>query len=143
MVERARSRRGPRAFVMVLGRPVVTQGYQGHAGGESPCNPRLFGPLHEKSPEWRAVCQLQQSVERVFKGIKEGRGLERHRVRGFGRSACMRPCPRLAFTATVPVQTLGGRPRVGRRCGCSSSVYTPPHFPNGCHVLCPRTYNPD
>ena len=71
-------------------------------------NPRLFGPVRQGSPEWKALYQLRQSVERVFKGMKESRRLERHCVRGLRKVSLHAAMSALAFTATVLVQTLAG-----------------------------------
>lgn len=71
-------------------------------------DPRLFGPLRQKSPEWKVLYKLRQSVERVFKGMKESRRLERHCVRGLLKVSLHAAMSALAFTATVLVQTLTG-----------------------------------
>ena len=71
-------------------------------------NPRLFGPLAQKSPVWKALYRLRQAVERVFKGMKESRRLERHCVRGLRAISLHAVMSVLAFTATVLLQTLAG-----------------------------------
>ena len=71
-------------------------------------NPRLFGPLRQKSPKWKALYRLRQAVERVYKGMKESRRLERHCVRGLRDVSLHAAMSVLAFAATVLVQTLVG-----------------------------------
>ena len=46
-------------------------------------NPRLFGQIPRWSREWKALYRLRQSVERVFKSMKESRRLKGHYIRGF------------------------------------------------------------
>ena len=76
-------------------------------------NPRLFGPLRQKSPEWRALYWLRQSVERLFKTLKESRRLERHHIRGLRRVGLHVAMSALGFAATYLVNVLAGsaRPR--------------------------------
>ena len=74
-------------------------------------NPRLFGPLRQKSPEWRALYRLRQSVERVFKSMKESRRLERHHVRGRRRVALHAAMSTLGFAATLLANLLAGEAR--------------------------------
>ena len=45
-------------------------------------NPRLFGQVPRWSKTWKKLYRLRQSVERVFKSLKENRRLDRHCVRG-------------------------------------------------------------
>ena len=45
-------------------------------------NSRLFGPVRRGSPEWKELYSLRQSVERLFKSLKQSRCLEAHCVRG-------------------------------------------------------------
>ena len=71
-------------------------------------NPRLFGPLRQNSPEWKALYRLRQAVERVYKSMKESRRLERHFVRGLRKVSLHAAMSVLAFAATVLVQTLAG-----------------------------------
>ena len=71
-------------------------------------NPRLFGPMRQKSPEWKALYRLRQAVERVYKSMKESRRLERHCVRGLRKVSLHAAMSVLAFAATVLVQTLAG-----------------------------------
>ena len=73
-------------------------------------NPRLFGPLRQKSPKWKALYRLRQAVERVYKGMKESRRLERHCIRGLRKISLHAAMSVLAFAATVLLKTLAGAP---------------------------------
>ena len=76
-------------------------------------NPRLHGPVRRNSAEWRQLYGLRQSVERVFKSLKQSRRLNSHCVRGLKRVALHASMSVLAYSATLLVQTLAGaeRPR--------------------------------
>ena len=52
-----------------------------------PDNPRLFGPVARGSRLWKTLHRLRQSVERVFKNMKQSRRLAAHCYRGFRRVA--------------------------------------------------------
>ena len=45
-------------------------------------NIRRFGLVRRDSPEWRALYAKRQSIERIFKSMKESRRLEQHCIRG-------------------------------------------------------------
>ena len=45
-------------------------------------NLRLVGYLQRQTPDWQQLYAKRQSVERVFKSLKQSRRLERHCVRG-------------------------------------------------------------
>ena len=64
-------------------------------------NPRLFGPVRRDSPEWKAIYRQRQSVERVFKSLKESRRLEAHFVRGIRKIALHVAMSVLAYQATA------------------------------------------
>ena len=68
-------------------------------------NKRLHGPIRRNSFEWKALYVLRQSVERVFKSMKESRRLERHYIRGLSQIALHSSMSALAYTTTVLVQT--------------------------------------
>lgn len=70
---------------------------------------RLFGPLRRGSPEWKALYGQRQSVERVFKGMKESRRLEEHCVRGLKMIALHASMSALAFQATALANVLSGQ----------------------------------
>ena len=72
-------------------------------------NPRLWGPIRQGSAEWKALYRLRQSVERVFKSMKESRRLERHHVRGFRRVALHASMSALGFVSTFMVKLLAGQ----------------------------------
>ena len=71
-------------------------------------NKRLHGPVRRESPEWRELYAERQSVERVFKSIKEFRRLERHYIRGLKKVSLHAAMSVLAYTATVLAQTRAG-----------------------------------
>ena len=71
-------------------------------------NPRLFGPIRQGSPEWKALYRLRQAVERVFKSMKESRRLERHFVRGLRKVSLHAAMSALGFMATFLVKLLAG-----------------------------------
>ena len=76
-------------------------------------NPRLFGPLRQQSQAWKDLYRKRQTVERVFKSMKESRRLERHFVRGLANVALHAAMSVLAYSATVLAQIRAGseRPR--------------------------------
>ena len=69
---------------------------------------RLFGPIRRASKEWRELYDLRQSIERVFKGLKESRRLERHCVRGLRKIRLHATMSVLAFQATALVHVQAG-----------------------------------
>ena len=73
-------------------------------------NPRLFGPIRQGSAEWKALYRLRQSVERVFKSLKESRRLERHYVRGLRRVGLQASMSTLGFVSTFLVKLCAGQP---------------------------------
>ena len=48
---------------------------------EKPQSYRMNGLLAQNAPNWKPIYELRQSVERVFKSLKESRRLERHYIR--------------------------------------------------------------
>ncbi len=74
-----------------------------------PDNPRLFGPVPRDSRLWKMLYGLRQSVERVFKSLKESRRLAAHCYRGFRRVALHVAMSALAFQATVAVKVANGQ----------------------------------
>ena len=71
-------------------------------------NPRLHGRVRRDSKEWKELYDLRQSVERVFKSLKQSRRLEGHCYRGLNKVALHATMSVLTFTATLLVQTLAG-----------------------------------
>ena len=80
---------------------------------ETPADRRLFGSMSEGSRRWKALYRRRQSVERVFKSLKESRRLERHFIRGLRRVALHVAMSVLSFAVTYLVNLLAGdiRPR--------------------------------
>ena len=66
-----------------------------------PDNPRLFGKIRRDSAEWKALYRLRQSIERIFKSLKQSRRLEDHCVRGQRNIALHIAMSVLAYQATV------------------------------------------
>lgn len=66
-------------------------------------NPRLESPISRKSQKWKDLYRLRQSIERIFKSLKESRRLERHCVRGSKRIALHSAMTLIAYQATIAV----------------------------------------
>ena len=66
---------------------------------------RLHGPIARSGPEWAELNAERQSVERVFRSMKEFRRLERHYLRGLKKISLHAAMSVLSYTATVLVQT--------------------------------------
>ena len=64
-------------------------------------NLRLVGPIRRGSKEWEAKYTKRQHVERVFKGMKESRRLERHHLRGLQHLRLHAVMSTLTFQATA------------------------------------------
>ena len=62
---------------------------------------RLHGPVRRDSLEWKLLYKQRQSVERVFKSMKESRRLNGHYLRGLEKIALHASMSVLAYTATV------------------------------------------
>ena len=71
-------------------------------------NPRLFGALRRDSQEWTNLYTKRQSIERVFKSLKESRRLNAHCVRGLRQVTLHALMSVLTFQATALVRVLGG-----------------------------------
>ncbi len=71
-------------------------------------NLRLFGPIRRGSPERNDLYGLRQSVERVFKSMKESRRLERHFLRGLHKISLHAAMSALGYTATFLVNLMAG-----------------------------------
>ena len=69
---------------------------------------RLFGPLRRESEEWRSLYSMRQAVERVVKGLKESRRLERHCVRGLRQIGLHATMSVVAFQATALIHVRAG-----------------------------------
>ena len=65
-------------------------------------NIRLFGKIRRDSPAWKALYAKRQSIERIFKSLKQGRRLDnKHCVRGHQRIAVHAMMSTLVFQGTV------------------------------------------
>ena len=71
-------------------------------------NIRLFGVLRRNSKEWKAFYSKRQSIERVFKSMKESRRLERHCIRGLRQVTLHCTMSAMAFQVTALVRVLAG-----------------------------------
>ena len=74
-------------------------------------NLRLVGPIRRNSKEWKSKYTKRQSGERVFKGMKESRRLERHCVRGVEHMQLHATMSTLLFQATALWNVQQGRSR--------------------------------
>ena len=72
-------------------------------------DPRFSGRIGKDSPEWNALYNLRQSIERLFKSLKESRRLERHCVRGRAQIVLHIMMAVLAYQATALVHVQAGR----------------------------------
>ena len=72
-------------------------------------NPRLFGLIRRGSQEWQDLYALRQSVERVFKSLKQSRSLGEHCVRGLKRVSLHASLSMLAFQATALYRLQSGQ----------------------------------
>lgn len=72
-------------------------------------NLRLFGAIRRNGPEWKELYAKRQAVERVFKGMKESRRLERHCVRGMHHIKLHTMMSALTFQVTALVALQQGR----------------------------------
>ena len=66
-------------------------------------DPRRFPAVRRQSRKWKDLYDSQQSVEQVFKRLKESRRLEAHCVRGFQFVALHVAMSVLAYQAMVLV----------------------------------------
>ena len=71
-------------------------------------NLRLFGRVRRGGPEWKAYYKRRYSIERVFKGMKESRRLERHFVRGLRMITLHAMMSALGFQATALAKVRAG-----------------------------------
>ena len=75
---------------------------------------RLFGAVRRDSREWARLYKLRQSIERVFKSMKESRRLERHCVRGLTQVTLHVLMSTLTFQATALQRLRAGEARYMR-----------------------------
>lgn len=77
-------------------------------------NPRILGQIYRGSETWKAVYGLRQSVERVFKSVKESLSLNRHCVRGLRKVSLHALMSILAFQLTAITRLRLGEPELLR-----------------------------
>ena len=70
---------------------------------------RLFGPVRRGSREWKDLYGLRQTVERIFKGLKQSRRLEDHCLRGLRAISLHNTMAVVAFQATALARILAGQ----------------------------------
>ena len=71
-------------------------------------DPRRFPAISRQSQEWKDLYDRRQSIERVFKSLKESRRLNSHCVRGLRRIALHNSMSMMSFQATVLLRTRSG-----------------------------------
>ena len=64
-------------------------------------DPRRFGPIRRDSRQWKNLYRLRQSIERVFKSLKQSRRLETHYTRGIKKISLHCAMSVLAYQATA------------------------------------------
>ena len=72
-------------------------------------NPRVLGPVARSSRKWKLLYSLRQSIESMFKSLKQPRRLEGHCLRGLKNIALHAAMSVLAFQATVLVRLRMGQ----------------------------------
>ena len=72
-------------------------------------NSRLFGEVRRGSQQWKDLYGLRQSVERVFKSLKQSRRLEAHCVRGLQAVSLHNAMSVLSFQATALTRIQSGQ----------------------------------
>ena len=83
-----------------------------HLAWDSPANRGwTLVKLSMEPARWNHLYRQRQSVERVFKSLKESRRLERHYIRGLRRIALHALMSVLSFNATYLVNLLAGEAR--------------------------------
>ena len=71
-------------------------------------NIRLFGVIRRDGPEWKSLYAKRWGIERVFKGMKESRRLERHCLRGTRQVTLHALMSALSYAATVLARLQAG-----------------------------------
>ena len=64
-------------------------------------DPRMVGPVPRSTSQWKDLYRLRQSVERVFKSLKQSLRLERHCFRGLAKITLHCLMSLAAFSATA------------------------------------------
>lgn len=70
---------------------------------------RLFGSVRRGSKEFKDLYALRDAVERVWKGCKESRRLERHCIRGLRQISLHATMSVLAFQVTALTHLIAGK----------------------------------
>ena len=73
-----------------------------------PDNLRVFGTVARASREWKLLYRRRQSIERVFKSLKQSRRLEDHCIRGLKRISLHATMSVMTFQATALVKLQSG-----------------------------------
>ena len=71
-------------------------------------NKRIHGPVRRGTAEWEELYSERQSIERVFKSMKEFRRLEHHYLRGLKNISLHAAMSVLTYTATLLAQRRAG-----------------------------------
>lgn len=77
-------------------------------------NLRLFGPTRRGSPEWKALYDKRQSVERAFKSLKQSRRLNDHCMMGLAKVGLHALLSVLVYQATSLVRIMTGESHMMR-----------------------------
>ena len=72
-------------------------------------NIRMFGAIRREGPEWKALYDKRQAIERVFKSMKQSRRLEKHGFRGLRKITLHALMSVLAYQSTALVKLQAGR----------------------------------
>ena len=76
--------------------------------------PRLVSPIRRNSQDWKDLYSLRQSVERVFKSLKQSRALDAHCLRGLLKVGLHALLSVLAFQTTALRRLLTGQVKMLR-----------------------------
>ena len=72
-------------------------------------DPRLNASLLKETPEWKRLYGLRQSIERIFKSLKQSRRLEVHCFRGLRKVAMHTALAVVVYQATVLYRLQSGQ----------------------------------
>ena len=104
-------------------------------------NPRLFGTIRRDSAEWKELYSLRQTVERLFKSLKQARSLDSHCQRGLKRVGLHAAMSMLSYQATMLYRVRNHQNRLGKMAGSegrlsrTSTRGTPIFLEGGFHNL--------
>ena len=71
---------------------------------ERAAKPVMFSPLRQGIKEWKDLYGMRQTIERLFKSVKQSRGLESHCTLGLDRVRLHVLMSKLSYTAKRWVQ---------------------------------------